>query len=71
MLGVLSKGQAVTVKEVGGRYEIGVMPSVEMLGYTVVEVGQDYVVVEDIAHVNELRIPIFSIKAVSILKGRP
>lgn len=69
VLGVLSKGQPVTVKEVGGRYEIGVMPNVDMLGYKMVEVGQDYVVVEDIAGVTELRIPIYSIKAVSILKG--
>ena len=68
VLAVLSKGEAVTVKEVGGRYEIGVMPNMEMLGYKVVEVGQDYLVVEDISQITETRIPIYSIKAVSILK---
>ena len=69
ILSVLSKGQAVSVKDVSGRYEIGVMPNAEMLGYKVVVVGSDYVVLQDIAGVTELRIPIYSIKAVSILKA--
>jgi hypothetical protein len=69
VLSVLSKGQAVSVKEVSGRYEIGVMPNAEMLGYKVVVVGSDYLVVQDIAGATELRIPIYSIKAVSILKA--
>jgi len=68
VLSVLSKGQAVSIKDVGGRYEIGVMPNAEMLGYKVVEVGSDYVVVKDIAGVTELRLPIYSVKVVSILK---
>ena len=69
VLSVLSKGQAVTVKEVGGRYEIGVFANgPDMLGYKVVDVGSDYVVVEDISQITELRIPIYSVKAVSILK---
>lgn len=69
VLGVLSKGQAVSVKEVNGRYEIGVIPNMGMLGYKVVEVGSDYLIVEDIVQVTELRIPIYSIKAVSVLKA--
>ena len=68
VLGVLSKGQAVSVKEVSGRYEMGIIPNVEMLGYRVIEVGSDYVVVQDIVQVTELRIPIYSVKAVSIIK---
>jgi hypothetical protein len=68
VLSVLSKGQAVSVKDAGGRYEIGILPNVETLGYKVVDVGADFVVVEDIAQVTQLRIPIYSIKAVSILK---
>ena len=40
-----------------------------MLGYKVADVGHDYVVVEDIAGVTELRIPIYSVKAVSILRA--
>jgi hypothetical protein len=68
VLSVLSKGQAVSLKEVSGRYEIGIIPEA-MLGCKVVEVGADYVVVKDIAGVTELHIPIYSIKAVSILKA--
>jgi hypothetical protein len=34
----------------------------------VIEVGNDYVTVEDIAKVTETRIPVFSIKCVSVLK---
>lgn len=69
VLSVLSKGQAVSVKDVGGRYEIGIISNVETLGYKVVEVGSDFLVVQDISQVTELHIPIYSIKAVSILKA--
>ena len=70
VLSVLTKGQAVSVKDVGGRYEIGVFSNgPDMLGYKVVEVGHDYVVVQDISQVTELRIPIYSVKVVSILKA--
>jgi hypothetical protein len=62
-------GQAVNVKDAGGRYEIGVFANgPEPLGYKVVDVGPDFVVVQDISQVNELRIPIYSIKVVSVLK---
>ena len=69
VLSVLSKGQAVSVKDAGGRYEIGVIPNVETLGYKVIEVGSDYVVVQDISQVTELHIPIYAIKVVSVLKA--
>ena len=69
VLSVLTKGQAVNVNETAGRYEIGIFSNgPEMLGYNVVEVGRDYVIVEDVAHVREVRIPIYSIKAVTVLK---
>jgi hypothetical protein len=69
VLGVLHAGQAASVKESGGRYEISLFENgPEMLGYKVVEVGTDYLVVEDIAGVSETRIPIFSVKSVVTLK---
>ena len=69
VLSVLTKGQAVNVNETAGRYEIGIFSNgPEMLGYNVVEVGRDYVIVEDVTHVREVRIPIYSIKAVTVLK---
>jgi hypothetical protein len=71
VLGVLSKGQAVNLKDSGGRYEIVVFadgPGV--LPYTVIEVGSDYVVVRDIATINELHIPIYSVKAVNVVRTK-
>jgi hypothetical protein len=66
-LSVLKEGQTVTLKENAGRYEITVMKGVR-LGHKVIEVGADYVVVEDIAGVTETRIPIYSIKSIVRLK---
>ncbi len=69
VLSVLTKGQAVSISEVAGRYEISIFSNgPNMLGYNVVEAGQDYVILEDIAHVRELRIPIYSVRAVTVLK---
>ena len=66
-LSVLKEGQSVSVKEVGGRFEITLMKGVK-LGHTVIEVGADYVVVEDAAGVTETRIPVYSIKSIVKLK---
>ena len=63
-LSVLKEGQAVVLKEAGGRYEITLMEG----GHKVIEVGPDYVVVEDLAGVTETRIPIFSIKSIARIK---
>ena len=66
-LSVLKSGQSVNVKEVAGRFEISLMEEVP-LSHKVTEVGADHVVVEDIAGVNETRIPVYSIKAIVRLK---
>ena len=63
-LSVLKEGQAVVLKEAAGRYEITLMEG----GHKLIEVGPDYVVVEDIAGVIETRIPIFSIKCITRIK---
>lgn len=69
VLSVLFKGQPVNLKEVAGRYEIGIFTKgPDILGYKVLEVGQDYVVVEDVSGVTELRIPIWSVQAVRVFK---
>jgi ABC-type enterochelin transport system substrate-binding protein len=62
-LSALKEGQTIVLKENAGKYEITVMKDVR-LGHTVIEVGPDYVVVEDVAKVSEIRIPVFSIKAI-------
>ena len=66
-LSVLKEGQSVSVKEVAGRYEITVMKDVK-LGQKVIEVGSDYLVVEDVAGITETRIPVYSIKSIVRLK---
>lgn len=64
-LSVLKEGQGVVLKEAAGRYEITLMEG----GHKVIEVGPDYVVVEDIAGVTETRIPVYSIKSIIRIKG--
>jgi hypothetical protein len=72
ILSVLSKGQSVSLNDIAGRHEITILPNgPKMLGYEVIEVGRDYVVLEDIAHVKEIRIPIYSVKAVVVLNDSP
>lgn len=66
-LSVLKEGQSVSVKEVAGRYEITLMKDVK-LGHKVIEVGADFIVVEDAAGVTETRISAYSIKSVVKLK---
>ena len=66
-LAVLKEGQTVVLKESAGKYEITLMKNLP-LGQKVIEVGSDYVVVEDAAGVTETRIPVTSIKAIIKLK---
>jgi len=64
-LSVLREGQGVVLKEAAGRYEITLMDG----GHKVIEVGPDYVVVEDLAGVTETRISVYSIKSITRIKG--
>ena len=68
-LSALKEGHTVTLKETSGRFEI--MLGDEKFGargHKVVEVGTDYVVVEDLAGVTERRIPVYSIASIVKLK---
>lgn len=68
-LSALKLGQAVTLKEVAGRFEIGTLDDIPgPLGYKITEVGSDYLTVVDIADVTETRIPVYSIKCIVRLK---
>jgi preprotein translocase subunit YajC len=64
-LSALKEGQSVIVKEVAGRFEINAIEG----SHKVIEIGTDYLVVQDIAGITEIRIPIFSIKAITRLKA--
>lgn len=67
VLAPLKKGETVSLKDVAGRYEISFMPGIE-LSHKVVEVGPDFVVVEDIAAFTQTRIPVYSIRAVTVTR---
>lgn len=68
-LSSLNEGQPVSIKEVTGRYEISTLEGVPgVQGYKVVEVANDYVVIQDIAGISESRIPVYSIKAIIKVK---
>ena len=66
-LAALKEGQTVVLKENAGKYEITLMKNIP-LGHKVIEVGSDYVVVEDAAGVTETRIHVTSIKSIIKLK---
>ena len=69
VLAVLKAGQSVSLKEVSGKYEINTVEGVAAVqGHKVVEIGSDFVVVQDIFGVTESRIPVHSIKAIIRLK---
>lgn len=67
----LKAGQAINVKETGEKYLLTVIDGDSKLPqpHTVLEVGQDFVVVKDFTGLNETRIPITSVKAVVHFKG--
>jgi hypothetical protein len=69
VLSALRAGQPVNLADADGGYKLNLFQDgPEMLGHRVVEVGPDFVVVEDIAGVQQLRIPVYSIKSVGITK---
>lgn len=66
-LSALKEGAIVSVKEVAGKYELTVMKN-PPVGSKVVEVGTDYVVLEDPAGLTETRFHVTSIKSIIRLK---
>ena len=68
-LSALKQGQAVSLKEVAGRFEISTFDDISgPLGYKITEVGPDYLTVVDLADVTETRIPVYSIKSIVRMK---
>jgi hypothetical protein len=66
-LSALKEGQVVSVKEVAGKFDITVMKNAPV-GSKVLEIGSDFVVLEDAAGVLETRIHVTSIKSIIRLK---
>ncbi len=65
----LKPGRAVSLTEMGGRFEIGLFPpNFQPLGHKVVEVGPDYVVLRDLVEITDTIVPIYSITAIKVLR---
>jgi hypothetical protein len=65
---MLKVGQAVGLKDHGTAYLISFIEPEVPLGHTVIEVGEDYVVVRDIVRVKDAVVPVYSLKAVEKVK---
>lgn len=63
----LEVGQQVGLKEGASGYTISVVPGVQ-LGQKVVEVGTDYVVLEDPTGTTQTRIPVTAVRAVVVTR---
>lgn len=69
VLSVLHAGQPVSLSDADGGYKLGLFThGPDVLGHKVVEVGADFVVIEDITGIQQLRIPVYSLKSVGITK---
>ena len=67
VLSVLHVGQPITLKASESGYEINMLQNgPDVLGHKVVEVARDFVVVEDIAGINAMHIPIYSVRSVTV-----
>jgi hypothetical protein len=65
----LKPGQAVSLTDKEGRYEIGVFPpAYQPLDHKVVEVSQDFVVFRDLAGITDTIVPVYSIKAIRVFR---
>jgi cell shape-determining protein MreC len=64
----LKVGQAVTLKDKGGLYEIGTVDDAARLTHKIVEIGDDYIAVQDEVGVTDTRIPLTAVRAVISVK---
>lgn len=63
-LSAITEGQSVTLKDNAGRFEISMFddgPAIH--SHKIIEVGQDWLTVEDIAGVTQTRISVYAIKS--------
>ena len=61
---MLKVGQSVSLKDEGAAYSISFFEDEVPLTHTVIDVGRDNVVVQDIAGVRETLVPVYAVKAI-------
>ena len=65
----IKPGQMVSLQEKDGRYELTILPpEFRPLIHTVIEVGQDYITLRDLANITDSVLPIYSIKSIKIIR---
>ena len=61
---MLKVGQRVTLKDEGSAFSLSFFDEEISLAHMIIEIGTDYVVVQDIADVTQTTIPIYSVKSI-------
>lgn len=69
VLSGLRVGQSVSLKDTGSAFSITVFDPELPQSHKVVEIGENFIVVWDIAEVTETTIPIYSVKAIVKVKA--
>ena len=67
---MLKVGQAVSLKDEGSAYSISFLETEVPLGHTVIEIGDDYIVVRDIAGVKDVVVPVYAVKSVDKVRTK-
>jgi preprotein translocase subunit YajC len=67
----LRAGEQVIVKDAGQMVEISTIAGVEAGTHTVVEIGDNFIVLRDVAKVTTSRVPVYAIKSIVEINGQP
>jgi len=64
LFGCLALGQSVTLKDAGAAYEISSFTQPIVGPYRVVEIAHDYIVLQDVGQLTDVRIPATAVKCI-------
>ena len=66
----LAVGQVVTINDKGALIQISTIEGADAGTHKIVDLAGDYVVMEDIARVSEMRVPLHAIKAILHVRAK-
>ena len=66
----LKVGQSVSIKDEGAAVSISYLDGAVPLAFKVTEVSENHIVVEDIAGVREMVVPVYAVKSVTRMKTK-
>ena len=70
ILSTLKVGKSVSLKDEGAGYSISFLDEEVPQSHTVIEIGDDFVVMRDIAGVTETVVPVYSLKSIERVKTK-